>query len=165
MDRRGGTSLTFHADHTFTSEHFDELPVASRCSDPSALSSGRWAFYVPAEGECTADETATRGSVLSLAFSANDLHGSPASSVTKTILRCARPATRMRAALQPAISTEPTRPRSAPPCTSASIRDRVAPRARPVDVGLPCSAQQESHRPIKRFNHQPGEPFRSRHVL
>jgi hypothetical protein len=69
-----GTSLTFREDHTFTSEHFDELPVASGCSDPSALSSGRWAFYAPAEtGEIsTADESATRGTVLSLTFSSPD---------------------------------------------------------------------------------------------
>lgn len=36
-----GTSLTFHEDHTFTAEHFDELPVAHDCEEPSALSSGR----------------------------------------------------------------------------------------------------------------------------
>ncbi|MFD9539877.1 hypothetical protein [Streptomyces sp. NPDC060022] len=63
-----GTSLTFDADHTFTSEHFDTLPVAADCSDPSALSSGRWAFYASTE----ADETATRGSILSLTFAAGD---------------------------------------------------------------------------------------------
>ncbi|WP_309055320.1 hypothetical protein [Streptomyces sp.] len=69
-----GTILTFHKDHTFTSEHFDELPVASDCRNPSALSSGRWAFYAPAESGkiSTADETATRGTVLSLTFSSND---------------------------------------------------------------------------------------------
>lgn len=69
-----GTSLTFREDHTFTSEHFDRVSVASDCSDPSALSSGRWAFYAPAEtGEIsTADESATRGTVLSLTFSATD---------------------------------------------------------------------------------------------
>lgn len=39
-----GTSLTFHADHTFTSENFDKLPVASDCTHPSDLSSGSWVF-------------------------------------------------------------------------------------------------------------------------
>ncbi|MFF2327049.1 MULTISPECIES: hypothetical protein [unclassified Streptomyces] len=69
-----GTSLTFHEDHTFAAENFDELPVASRCENPSALSSGRWAFYASAEadGFNTADETATRGTVLSLIFSISD---------------------------------------------------------------------------------------------
>ncbi|MFD7134795.1 hypothetical protein [Streptomyces sp. NPDC059894] len=65
-----GTSLTFRADHTFTSVHFDHYPVASDCSAPSALSSGRWAFYAPAEtgGSRTPDETAARGSTLALTF-------------------------------------------------------------------------------------------------
>ncbi|MFI8829351.1 hypothetical protein [Streptomyces sp. NPDC053431] len=69
-----GASLTFHEDHTFTAEHFDELPVAHDCKEPSALSSGRWAFYAPAEADQfnTADETATRGTVLSLIFSIGD---------------------------------------------------------------------------------------------
>lgn len=69
-----GTSLTFHEDHTFTAEHFDELPVASDCKDPSALQSGRWAFYASAEADQidTAEETATRGTVLSLIFSVGD---------------------------------------------------------------------------------------------
>ncbi|MFC8835803.1 hypothetical protein ACFT8V_21820 [Streptomyces griseoincarnatus] len=69
-----GTSLTFHEDHTFTTERFDELPVAHDCENPSALSSGRWAFYAPAETDeiNTADETATRGTVLSLIFSTGD---------------------------------------------------------------------------------------------
>ncbi|WP_406391917.1 hypothetical protein [Streptomyces sp. NBC_00887] len=61
-----GTSLTFNSDRTFTSEHFDRLPVVADagCSDPSVLSSGRWAFY--ASSTTQADETATRGSILSL---------------------------------------------------------------------------------------------------
>ncbi|MGP3638362.1 hypothetical protein ACTU45_34490 [Streptomyces sp. 24-1644] len=69
-----GTSLTFHEDHTFTADHFDKLPVAHDCEKPSALSSGRWAFYAPAEtGQFkTADETATRGTVLSLILSIGD---------------------------------------------------------------------------------------------
>lgn len=68
------TSLTFHEDRTFTAEHFDKLPVAHDCGEPSALSSGRWAFYVPAEGDQfnTADETAARGTVLSLIFTTGD---------------------------------------------------------------------------------------------
>jgi hypothetical protein len=69
-----GTSLTFHEDHTFTTEHFDELPVAHDCASPSALSSGRWAFYAPAGADeiNTADETAASGTVLSLIFSNGD---------------------------------------------------------------------------------------------
>ncbi|MEV3993779.1 hypothetical protein AB0J57_33320 [Streptomyces sp. NPDC049837] len=69
-----GASLTFRADRTFTSEHFDELPVASGCGDPAALSSGRWAFYAPDEtgSRRTADDAATRGTVLSLTFSPDD---------------------------------------------------------------------------------------------
>nr|WP_168723371.1 hypothetical protein [Streptomyces sp. SAT1]ANO41941.1 hypothetical protein A8713_032265 [Streptomyces sp. SAT1] len=69
-----GTSLTFRADHTFTSQHFDKLPVASLCNDPSAMSSGRWAFYGPAGTgkNYTADEAVTHGSVLSLTFSVGD---------------------------------------------------------------------------------------------
>ncbi|WP_392839260.1 hypothetical protein [Streptomyces sp. LN500] len=59
--------MTFHADHTFTSEDFDKLPVASDCSHPSDLSSGRWAFY----SETSSDETASRGTMLSLTFSAD----------------------------------------------------------------------------------------------
>lgn len=67
-----GTSLTFHADHTFTSEHFDTLPVASDCDTlpPVArreLTSGRWAF-----DDGTAGETATRGTVLSLTFTGSE---------------------------------------------------------------------------------------------
>ncbi|MEU0601989.1 hypothetical protein ABZ484_27675 [Streptomyces sp. NPDC006393] len=69
-----GTSLTFRPDHTFTSEHFDKLPVASRCNAPAALSSGRWAFYGPSDTDksYTADEAVTHGSVLSLTFSTGD---------------------------------------------------------------------------------------------
>jgi hypothetical protein len=69
-----GTTLTFHEDHTFTTEHFDQLPVASHCKNPSALSIGRWAFYAPTEADQinTAEETATRGTVLSLVFSTDD---------------------------------------------------------------------------------------------
>ncbi|MFD7715548.1 hypothetical protein [Streptomyces sp. NPDC059814] len=65
-----GTSLTFHEDHTFAAEHFDELR-ASDCENPSALSSGRWAFYASADADRfkAADETATHGAVLSLIFS------------------------------------------------------------------------------------------------
>ncbi|MFE9866853.1 hypothetical protein ACFYPZ_29610 [Streptomyces sp. NPDC005506] len=63
-----GASLTFRTDRTFTSENFDKLPVASDCTHPSDLSSGRWAFY----SETSADETASRGTVLSLTFSADD---------------------------------------------------------------------------------------------
>ncbi|MFD5099840.1 hypothetical protein [Streptomyces albidochromogenes] len=68
----GGTSLTFHEDHAFTAEDFDELAVSSGCENPSALSSGLWAF--PAEGSplITPDETVTRGTVLSLTFSASE---------------------------------------------------------------------------------------------
>lgn len=68
-----GTSLTFQADHTFTSEHFAKLPIASLCNDPSALSSGRWAFYNPTEAGkgYTAGEAVTHGSSLSLTFSAD----------------------------------------------------------------------------------------------
>ncbi|MFC9589377.1 hypothetical protein ACFTUC_06205 [Streptomyces sp. NPDC056944] len=70
----GGTSLTFQEDHTFTAEHFDRLPVATDCKEPSALPSGRWAFYAPTESSQfnTADESATRGTVVSLIFSAGD---------------------------------------------------------------------------------------------
>ncbi|MGW8989884.1 hypothetical protein ACWGRF_08155 [Streptomyces zhihengii] len=69
-----GTSLTFHENHTFTAEHFNELPVAHDCEEPAALSSGRWAFYAPTEADRfpTADETATRGTVLSLIFFTGD---------------------------------------------------------------------------------------------
>ncbi|MFJ1551680.1 hypothetical protein [Streptomyces sp. NPDC088246] len=69
-----GTSLTFQEDHTFAAEHFDELPVASDCKTPSALASGRWAFYASADADQfnAADETATHGTVLSLIFSAGD---------------------------------------------------------------------------------------------
>ncbi|WP_331725315.1 hypothetical protein [Streptomyces zaomyceticus] len=69
-----GISLTFREDHAFTAERFDELPVAHDCEEPSALSSGRWAFYAPVEaGQFkSADEAATRGSVLSLIFSTGD---------------------------------------------------------------------------------------------
>ncbi|MFE5710326.1 hypothetical protein ACFQ7J_05785 [Streptomyces sp. NPDC056501] len=69
-----GTSLTFNEDHTFTAGHFDKLPVAHDCEKPLALSSGRWAFYAPSEADqfSTADETATRGTVLSLIFSTGD---------------------------------------------------------------------------------------------
>ncbi|MFC8914873.1 hypothetical protein ACFT5C_03795 [Streptomyces sp. NPDC057116] len=69
---KAGTSLTFHADHTFTSEHFDTLPVASECSDPTALASGSWAFYAPTEPIRTPDETVTRGTELALTFSGSD---------------------------------------------------------------------------------------------
>jgi hypothetical protein len=70
----GSTSLTLHEDHTFTADHFDELPVSSDCMEPWALTSGRWAFYAPAEsGQINApDENTTRGSVVSLIFSASD---------------------------------------------------------------------------------------------
>ncbi|MFF1966299.1 hypothetical protein ACFVW5_22320 [Streptomyces sp. NPDC058232] len=63
-----GASLTFRTDHTFTSENFYKLPVASDCTHPSDLSSGRWTFY----SETSDDETASRGTVLSLTFSADD---------------------------------------------------------------------------------------------
>ncbi|MFE5591176.1 hypothetical protein [Streptomyces sp. NPDC056549] len=70
----GGTSLTFQEDHTFTAEHFDRLPVASDCKEPSAWWSGRWAFYAHTELSQfnAADESATRGTVVSLMFSAGD---------------------------------------------------------------------------------------------
>ncbi|MFI8327153.1 hypothetical protein [Streptomyces sp. NPDC085529] len=69
-----GTSLTFHEDHTFTAEHCDALPVAHDCEETSALSSGRWAFYATTEADQfnRADETANRGTVLSLVFSTGD---------------------------------------------------------------------------------------------
>ncbi|MFC4983630.1 hypothetical protein [Streptomyces atroolivaceus] len=71
---RAGASLTFHEDHTFVAEHFDELPVASDCGSPSALTSGRWTFYATADADQPndAEETTTRGSVLSIIFSAGD---------------------------------------------------------------------------------------------
>ncbi|MFB4424936.1 hypothetical protein C5F59_028120 [Streptomyces sp. QL37] len=67
-DNGAGASLTLHEDHTFTSERFGELPIASECGNPRALASGRWAFYASVE----ADEAAVRGSVLSLKFSPDD---------------------------------------------------------------------------------------------
>ncbi|MFD8205838.1 hypothetical protein ACFV2S_05435 [Streptomyces sp. NPDC059695] len=69
-----GTSLVFQEDHTFAAEHFDWLPVASDCKEPSVLSSGRWAFFAPTESSQfnAADESATRGTVVSLIFSAGD---------------------------------------------------------------------------------------------
>ncbi|GHB32031.1 hypothetical protein [Streptomyces chryseus] len=70
----GGTSLTFSDDHTFTAEHFDELPAASDCEAPSALSSGRWAFHAPDEADqfIVPAESATRGTALALIFSTGD---------------------------------------------------------------------------------------------
>ncbi|MGW2013999.1 hypothetical protein [Streptomyces sp. NPDC001927] len=69
-----GTFVIFHEDHTFTTERFDELPVAQDCENPSALSAGRWAFYAPAGTDQvnTPDESAARGTVLSLIFSTGD---------------------------------------------------------------------------------------------
>jgi hypothetical protein len=69
-----GTLLTFEGDHTFTAKHFDQLPVASDCEELSALSSGRWAFYARTEsGQFNAaDESAARGTVVSLIFSVSD---------------------------------------------------------------------------------------------
>ncbi|SNS69274.1 hypothetical protein SAMN05216252_107437 [Actinacidiphila glaucinigra] len=65
-----GTSLTFREDHTFSSVRPAGMPSATHCVDPSVLASGRWAFEVfPEEGGFgTYDETAMRGSVVSLRF-------------------------------------------------------------------------------------------------
>ncbi|MEV0027227.1 hypothetical protein AB0H45_34535 [Streptomyces atroolivaceus] len=70
---QAGTSLTFHEDHAFTAEDFDALPVASDCTYPAALSSGRWSFFASsgADQPEAMDATAARGSVLSLVFLAD----------------------------------------------------------------------------------------------
>lgn len=68
---RGEVSLTFHADHTFTGEHFEALSVSTDCESPAGPVSGRWAFLAPTEpggSTSTADEAATRGQELSLTF-------------------------------------------------------------------------------------------------
>ncbi|MET7474702.1 hypothetical protein ABZT17_10145 [Streptomyces sp. NPDC005648] len=72
---KAGTSLTFHKDHTFTSEHF----TASDCGDLATPESGTWAFYAftGSHERGTPDDAAMRGSVLSLA--------SVASSCTVTV--------------------------------------------------------------------------------
>ncbi|MCZ4125742.1 hypothetical protein [Streptomyces sp. H39-S7] len=64
-----GASLTFHSDHTFTSDRFT-LPAASGCGGSSEPGAGRWAFYAnPRAGEAgPPDEDVTRGAVLSLSF-------------------------------------------------------------------------------------------------
>lgn len=61
-------------DPALGAEHFDRLPVASDCKEPSVLSAGRWAFYARTESSQfnAADESATRGTVVSLVFSAGD---------------------------------------------------------------------------------------------
>ncbi|MCX4778044.1 hypothetical protein [Streptomyces sp. NBC_01264] len=68
----GGTaSLTFRADHTFSSESLDKYPVTSKCGNPEDLTSGTWAFWAPIEPggtSFTVEETATRGTMLSLKF-------------------------------------------------------------------------------------------------
>ncbi|MFB6523288.1 hypothetical protein [Streptomyces sp. NPDC056401] len=67
----GAASLTFHADHTFSSESLGKYPVTSKCGDPEGLTSGTWAFWAPTEPggtSFTVQETATRGSALSLSF-------------------------------------------------------------------------------------------------
>jgi hypothetical protein len=69
-----GTSLTFHADHSFTSEHFADLTAVSDCDHRSALRSGRWAFYAPtgSGGISVPDETATQGIAVSLSSGTQD---------------------------------------------------------------------------------------------
>ncbi|GAA0611979.1 hypothetical protein [Streptomyces crystallinus] len=68
---KAGTSLVFHEDHTFTSEHLSGRPFPQECSTASAIASGRWAFYVPErsaemKGLLSADEAAAKGFVLAL---------------------------------------------------------------------------------------------------
>ncbi|WP_141726224.1 hypothetical protein [Actinacidiphila rubida] len=69
---KAGTSLTFYADHTFTSKRAAIMPDAAACDDPADLRSGRWAFFAQtgSSGVEAPDESATHGTAMELSFSA-----------------------------------------------------------------------------------------------